>query len=117
MENKILIDCFNSYIAPHKHFDITLSKYGPLYVYPVDRKETLYEAEVLCGPEGIVKTVAFQMICDVMEPVSMSRTRPTKEELLSVRNQLQALLSGMDFEDEAMNIADQYIEAYWNLEW
>lgn len=117
MENKNLIDCFSSYIAPHKHFDITLSKYGPIYVYPVDRKETLYEAEVLCGPEGIVKTVAFQMICDVMEPVSMSRTRPTKEELLSVRNQLQALLSGMDFEDEAMNIVDQYIEAYRNLEW
>lgn len=117
METKILLDRLSPYIAPHKHFDITMSKYGPLYVYPVDRKETLYEAEVLCGSEGIVKTVAFQMICDVMEPVSMSRTRPTKEELLSVRNQLQALLSGMDFEDEAMNIVDQYIEMYRSLEW
>ena len=117
MENKNLIDCFSSYIAPHKHFDITMSKYGPIYVYPVDRKGESHEAEMLDGPKGIVETVVFQMICDVMEPVSMSRTRPTKEELLSVRNQLQALLSGMDFEDEAMNIVDQYIEAYRNLEW
>lgn len=117
MKNKILLDRLSPYIAPHKHFDITLSKYGPIYVYPVDREETLHEAEVLCGLEGIVKTVVFQLICDVMGPVSKSRTRPTEEELLSVRNQIQALLSGLDFENEAMSIADQYIEHYRRLEW
>lgn len=117
MENKILIDCFSSYIAPHKHFDITLSKYGPVYVYPVDRKEECHEAEVLDGTKGIIETVVFQMICDVMEPVSMSRTRPTEEELLSVRKRIQALISGLDFESGAMDITDQYIAMYGKLEW
>lgn len=117
METKILLDRLSPYIDPHKHFDIAMSKYGPLYVYPVDRKGESHEAEMLDGPKGIVETVVFQMICDVMESAPKNRTRPTAGELLSVRNQLQALLSGMDFEDEAMNIADQYIEAYRNLEW
>lgn len=117
MENEALIACFGPYIAPHKHFDIAMSKYGPLYVYPVDRKGESHEAEMLDGPKGIIETVVFQMICDVMEPVSRERTRPTKEELTSVKSRVQALLSGTNFESEALSVADQYIEVYKQYEW
>lgn len=41
---------------------------------------------------------------------------PHDDRHLSTDFELQVLLSGMDFEDEYMNVADQYIEMYGNLE-
>ena len=41
---------------------------------------------------------------------------PHDDHHLSTDFELQVLLSGMDFEDEYMNVADQYIEMYGNLE-
>lgn len=41
---------------------------------------------------------------------------PHDDHHLSTDFELQVLLSGMDFEDEDMNVADQYIEMYGNLE-
>lgn len=117
MENKALIARFGPYIAPHKHFDIALSKFGPLYVYPVDRKGESHEAEVLDGPKGIIETVAFQMICDVMESAPKNRTRPTEGELSSVRIRIRTLVLGSEFEDKVMSFADRYIEQYKNYEW
>lgn len=117
MENKILLERFGPYIEPHKHFDIALSKFGPLYVYPVDRKGESHEAEVLDGPKGIIETVVFQMICDVMESAPNHRTRPTEEEFSSVRSRVQSLLSGLDFEHDAMDAVDCYIGQYRQYEW
>lgn len=117
MENKILLERFSPYIEPHKDFDIVLSKFGPIYVYPVDRKGEFHEAEVLDGPKGIIETVVFQMICDVMESAPNYRTRPTEEEFSSVRSRVQSLLSGVDFELDALDAVDRYIGQYRQYEW
>lgn len=117
MENKILLERFRPFIDPHPHFDIVLSKFGPLYVYPVDRKGETHEAEMLTGPQGIIETVAFQMICDVMESAPNHRTRPTEEEFSAVRSRVQSLLSGLDFERDAMGAVDRYIGQYRQYEW
>ena len=117
METKILLDRLSPYISPHKHFDVATSKYGPLYVYPVDRKGESHEAEMLGGPKEIVETVVFQMICDVMESAPKNRTRPTEGELSSVRIRIRTLVLGSEFEDEVMSFADRYIEQYKNYEW
>ena len=117
MENKILLERFGPYIEPHKHFDIALSKFGPLYVYPVDRQGEMHEAEMLTGPDKIVETVVFQMICDVMESAQNYRTRPTEEEFSSVRSRVQSLLSDLDCEAEAMQEVDRYIKQYKEYEW
>ena len=117
MDNKTLLDCFAPYIAPHKHFDVVLSKYGPLYVYPVDRRGEMHEAEMLTGPDKIIETVVFQMICDTMESAQNHRTRPTEEEFSSVRSRVQSLLSDLDCEAEAMHEVDRYIKQYKEYEW
>lgn len=112
-----ILEAFRSYVAPHKDFDLVLSKYGSIYVYPVDRQGELHEAEVLDGPKGIAETIAFQMICDVMESAPKSRTRPTEEELSSVRARIQAFVSGAEFEREVLAFVDSYIEQYKEYEW
>ena len=112
-----LLNAFRFYVTPHKHFDLVLSKYGPLYVYPVDRQGEMHEAEVLDGPKGIAETIAFQMICDVMESAPKSRTRPTEEELSSVRTRIQTLVAGTEFEREVLGFVDGYIEQYKEYEW
>lgn len=113
MENKILLERFKPYVEPHKDFDIALSKFGPLYVYPVDRKWESHEAEVLDGPKGIIETVAFQMMCDAMEPLHGSRVNPTEAEVGAVRSRIQALVSGLDFEAECMETVDRYLSQYY----
>lgn len=112
-----LLEAFRFYVAPHPDFDLVLSKYGPLYVYPVDRQGEMHEAEVLDGLKGIVEAIAFQMICDVMESAPKSRTRPTEEELSSVRARIQTLVAGAEFEREVLAFVDGYIEQYKEYEW
>ena len=112
MENKILLDRLSPFIGPHRHFDIVLSKFGPVYVYPVDRAEECHEAQVLDNHLEIVETVAFQMLYDKMEPTAAQRTTPTEEEIEAVRTRIQALVSGLDFEDECMRALERYINLY-----
>lgn len=109
MKNKILIGRLAPYIAPHKHFDVTMSKYGPVYIYPADRKGECHDAEVLNGTRGIIEAVAFQMICDAMETEASHRTTPTKDEINSVRMRIKACVSGLEFEEECMEAFEQYI--------
>lgn len=112
MESKILIDRFSPYIAPHEHFDVTMSKYGPVYIYPADRKGERHDAEVLDGAKGIIETIAFQMICDAMENEASHRTTPTKDEINSVRMRMKACVAGLDFEEECMEVFEGYISQY-----
>ena len=100
-----LLEVFRPYIAQHPHFDLVLSKFGPIYVYPADRQGELHEAEVLDGPKGIIETVAFQMICDVIE--SRARTSPTKEELAAVQTQILSCIP-----EEYAEIVERYIKQY-----
>ena len=112
MQNKILLERLSPFIGPHRHFDIVLSKFGPVYVYPVDRKEEVHEAEVLDGPLEIIETVAFQMLYDEMESDLIKRSNPTAAEIDVVRTRIQALVSGLDFEDECMKAFERYINLY-----
>lgn len=109
---KHLLDRLAPYIGPHRHFDIVLSKYGPVYIYPVDRDETMHEAEVLSGPGRIIESVAFQMICDQMESWAADRIYPTAEELQAVRSRIQAMVSGLDHETEYLDALERYIAGW-----
>jgi hypothetical protein len=102
-----LLEVFRPYIAPHPDFDLVLSKFGPLYVYPVDRQGEMHEAEVLDGPKGIIEAVAFQMICDAIE--SGTRASPTKEELAAVRSRVLSCIP-----EEYAEIVERYIKQYEN---
>lgn len=105
-----LLKTFRPYIDPHPHFDIVLSKHGPVYVYPVDRQGLLHDAEVLDGRKGIVETVAFQMICDVTEP--SRRVIPTEEEIHAVRLRFQSVLKGLESEPAYMAIFEEYVSRF-----
>lgn len=100
-----LLETFRPYIAQHPHFDIVLSKFGPIYVYPADRQGILHEAEVLDGPKGILETVAFQMICDVIE--NGMRASPTREELAAVRSRILSCIP-----EEYADVLERYIKQY-----
>ena len=107
-----LLEAFRPYIAQHKHFDLTLSKFGPVYVYPVDRQGELFEAEVLDGPKEIIETVAFQMICDITEP--FQRIIPNDEEIHAVRLRIRSMLGGLESESESerMAIFEKYVSHF-----
>lgn len=78
----------------------------------MDRKGECHEAEVLDGPEGIIQTVAFQMICDQMESWAADRIYPTEEELQTVRSRIQALVSGLEHETEYLDALERYIAGW-----
>lgn len=102
---KNLLGVFRPYITQHPDFDLVLSKFGPIYVYPVDRQGELHEAEVLDGPKGIIEAVAFQMICDAIE--SGTRASPTKEELSAVRSRVLSCIP-----EEYTDVLKRYIKQY-----
>lgn len=112
MENKLLLDRLGPFIGPHQHFDIVLSKFGPVYVYPVDSAETVFEAYVLDGAAGIIETVALQMVCDRMEDWEVDRISPTVGDVRAIRSRIQALVSGLEQEDEYMAALERYFAQY-----
>ena len=105
-----LLEDFRPYIAQHRDFDIVLSKFGPVYVYPVDRQGELHEAEVLDGPKGIVETVAFQMICDAIEVDPGGEI--TKEMLSSVQSRVLSCMADLESADDYANILERYLKQF-----
>lgn len=112
MENKILLDRLAPFVLPHQHFDLIPSKFGPVYVYPVDSDETVFEAQVLDGSAGIIETVALQMVCDRMEEWEFDRISPSEEEARAIRSRIQALVSGLEREGEYMAALERYFAQY-----
>lgn len=107
-----IVEAFHPYIAPHAHFDLVLSKYGPVYVYPVDRKGECHEAEVLDSPKRVVEEIAFQMVCDQMEGTSLDRTAPTEEEKETVRTRFHSFVDGSEFATESMAMLESYLNSW-----
>ncbi len=105
-----LLEVFRHYVAQHSDFDIVLSKFGPLYVYPVDRQGELHEAEVLDGPKGIIETVAFQMICDAIQVDPSGEI--TKEMLSFVRSRVLSCMADLESADDYTKILERYLRQF-----
>ena len=109
--NKIL-DLFRPYISAHKHFDLVPSKYGAIYVYPVDRQETLHDSEVLSSPKGVVEAIAFQMVCDQMAGTPLDRVIPNEEETKAIRLRFLSFIRESDAATEYVSILEDYL-SHW----